>query len=55
VAGMHAALVVAAVALAIGALTAAIFVRSGQPQEAVAFQSAAPADGELTGRESAEL
>ena len=36
VAGMHAAMVVAAVALAVGALAAAVFVRSGRPQEAAA-------------------
>ena len=35
VSGMHAAMVVAAVALAIGAVAAAVFVRGGRPQSAV--------------------
>ena len=33
VAGMHAAMVVAAVALAVGSLAAAVFVRGGRPQQ----------------------
>lgn len=47
VAGMHAAMVVAAAALAVGALAAAIFVHGGQPQQVLAPEPAASADGEM--------
>ena len=47
VAGMHAALVVAAAALAVGALAAAIFVRSGQPPQEVALPPAASGNADM--------
>jgi hypothetical protein len=43
VAGMHAAMVVAAAALAVGALTAAVFVHGGRPQPVVAPAASTPA------------
>jgi hypothetical protein len=44
---MHAAMVVAAAALAVGALAAAIFVHGGQPQQVLASEPAASADAAL--------
>ena len=49
VAGMHAAMVVAAVALAAGSVGAAIFVRGGRPQQ-IATPAPAPLGAEIAGR-----
>jgi MFS transporter, DHA2 family, methylenomycin A resistance protein len=47
VAGMHAAMVVAAAALALGAVAAVVFVRGGRPQQALAPEPVAAIESEL--------